>query len=149
MEVSIMVKRMITPLEKAKFWLKTRPYFSIELERKLLKLGYLQSEVDPVITLLKEELVLNDEAHFKNLIENMQLSLLWGSKKITQKLVDRGNAYSVAKEKTKEYYQKDKEPDIIEKLIQKVTKLHKDDVNLQRKTEVFLYNRGFENTKKG
>jgi len=149
MEVSIMVKRMITPLEKAKFWLKTRPYFSIELERKLLKLGYLQSEVDPVITLLKEELVLNDEAHFKNLIENMQLSLLWGSKKITQKLVDRGNAYSVAREKTKEYYQKDKEPDIIEKLIQKVTKLHKDDVNLQRKTEVFLYNRGFENTKKG
>ena len=144
-----MVKRMITPLEKAKFWLKTRPYFSIELERKLLKLGYLQSEVDPVITLLKEELVLNDEAHFKNLIENMQLSLLWGSKKITQKLVDRGNAYSVAKEKTKEYYQKDKEPAIIEKLIQKVTKLHKDDVNLQRKTEVFLYNRGFENTKKG
>lgn len=146
-----MLKRMITPLEKAKFWLKTRPYFTIELERKLLKLGYLQSEVDPVITLLQEELVLNDEAHFKNLIETMQLSLLWGSKKITQKLVDRGNAYSVAKEKTKEYYQKDKEPAIIEKLIQKVTKLLKDkeDVNLQRKIEVYLYNRGFENTKKG
>lgn len=140
---------MITPLEKAKYLLSIRPYFEIELERKLISFGYLESEVAPVIKLLHEELVLNDEEHFKEFVEAMQLSRLWGLKKIIQKLVDRGHAYSTAREKTKKYYQKDKEPDIVEKLTKKLTIKHKEDVNLQKKIDLYLYCRGFENGKKG
>lgn len=143
-----MKKRLKTALETAKVWLSFKPYFTGELADKLKDHGYLSSEIEPAIKVLTEELVLNDEVHFKNYIEYMQLTLKWGPKKIIEKLIDKGCSPNTAKEKVKEYYQIEAENEILEAAIEKIKHQYPNDEKTKRRIDVYLYNRGFENTKR-
>ncbi|MCE5223540.1 RecX family transcriptional regulator [bacterium] len=143
-----MKRRLKTALEIAKVWLSYKPYFTQELETKLKLHGYLPSEIQPAIKILTEELILNDEAHFKNSIEYMQLSLKWGPKKIIDKLLYKGFSLDEAQEKVKQYYQVEAEGDILKAAIEKVKNRYPNDEKTKRKIDVYLYNRGFENSKR-
>ncbi|MDD4663169.1 MAG: RecX family transcriptional regulator [Caldisericia bacterium] len=143
-----MKRRLKTALEIAKVWLGYKPYFTQELETKLKLHGYLPSEIQPAIKVLTEELILNDEAHFKNSIEYMQLSLKWGPKKIIDKLLYKGFSFDEAQEKVKQYYQVEAEGDILKAAIAKVKNRYPNDEKTKRKIDVYLYNRGFENPKR-
>jgi SOS response regulatory protein OraA/RecX len=143
-----MKRRLKTALETAKVWLGYKPYFTQELETKLKLHGYLPSEIQPAIKILTEELILNDEAHFKNSIEYMQLSLKWGPKKIIDKLLYKGFSFDEAQEKVKQYYQVEAEEDILKAAIAKVKNRYPNDEKTKRKIDVYLYNRGFENPKR-
>jgi len=143
-----MKRRMKTALETAKIWISYKPYFTQEIEAKLKLHGYLPTEIKPAITLLTEELVLNDEAHFKSYIEYMQLTLKWGPKKIIDKLVYKGFSLNEAQEKVKQYYQTEAEEDILKAAIEKVKNRYPNDEKTKRKIDVYLYNRGFENPKR-
>ena len=143
-----MKRRLKTALETAKVWLSYKPYFTQELETKLKLHGYLSSEIQPAIKALTEELILNDETHFKNYIEYMQISLKWGPKKIIDKLLYKGFSLEEAQEKVNQYYQLDAEKEILKSAIDKVKNRYPNDDKTKRKIDVYLYNRGFENQKR-
>lgn len=143
-----MKRRMKTALEIAKIWLGYKPYFTREIEAKLKLHGYLPTEIKPAIKTLTDELVLNDETYFKSYIEYMQLTLKWGPKKIVDKLVYKGFSRTEAQAKVKQYYQVEAEEEILTAAIEKVKDRYSDDEKSKRKIDVYLYNRGFGNTKR-
>ncbi|ADD02431.1 regulatory protein RecX [Thermoanaerobacter mathranii subsp. mathranii str. A3] len=110
-----------------------------ELYQKLKIRGFSENVINEVIEKLKSYNYINDEIYAKLFIEQ-KMNQLHSRKKIYYELINKGINREVIQESLRNFYPKEKEVEIIKKIIEKKLKFQED----TKKLKNYLYNSGFE-----
>lgn len=113
------MKKPNKPLEYALNLLSQRSYSEKKLTEKLISREVEPSEIETVITKLKEYGYVDDAKYAKDYVESAQNIKLTGRRKIYWQLIKKGIPKEIAKEAIDQTYNDDSEPEQIREIIKK------------------------------